>query len=309
MKLVLAGGSGFLGHVLAAHFRTLGWEIVVLTRSPRAGEDGVRQVFWDASTVGGWKTELEGADAAVNLAGRSVNCRYLERNRREILESRVNSTRAIGLAIGECAKPPRVWLNASTATIYRHTLGAAMDESGQIAATPEAKDAFSIEVATSWESAFAEARTPSTRKVAMRAAMVLGTARNSVFPVLRRLVRLGLGGKMGGGKQFVSWIHQRDFCRAVEWLIAHDEFAGPVNLAAPNPVTNRELMEHLRKVCGMPFGLPAAAWMLEVGAFVLRTETELMIKSRRVVPRRLLESGFLFEFPFVRGAFENLAGR
>jgi len=309
MRIVLAGGSGFLGHILAAHFRELDWEVVVLTRSPKSVEVGVRQVLWDASTVGAWKTELEGADAVVNLTGRSVNCRYHGRNRREILESRLNSTRAIGLAIAQCAQPPRVWLNASTATIYKHTFGAAMDESGQIGATPEARDAFSIEVAAAWESALAEARTPSTRKVAMRAAMVLGTARNSVFPVLRWLVRLGLGGKMGSGRQYVSWIHERDFCRAVEWLIAHDEFTGPVNLAAPNPVTNRELMETLKKVCGVPFGLPTSAWMLEVGAAVLRTETELIVKSRRVVPRRLLESGFIFDYPLVHGAFENLVGR
>jgi hypothetical protein len=305
-RVVLAGGSGFLGRALAAHFLKAGREIVVLTRSLGESRD-VRELEWDARTVGEWQRELEGVAAVVNLTGRSVNCRYNQRNRREILNSRVESTRVLGEAIGRCARPPRVWLNAGTATIYTHTLDKEWDEEGERAAALEAKDHFSVEVATVWENALDQAQTPRTRKVVMRMAMVLGLADNSVFPVLRRLARWGLGGRMGSGRQFVSWIHEADYCRAVEWLIAHDALEGPVNLAAPHPVTNAEMMKTLRQVCGVRLGLPATKWMLEIGAYLLRTETELIIKSRRVIPRRLLESGFQFQFPTLREAFENLA--
>jgi hypothetical protein len=308
-RIVLAGGSGFLGRTLAGHLGRSGGTIVILTRSPNLTTQGVREVAWDGATPGDWVRELDGARAVINLAGRSVNCRYHARNRRLILDSRVHSTRALGDAIAACARPPRVWLNASTATIYRHTFGPAWDERGEIGATAEAKDEFSVEVATAWERALAAARTPATRQVALRTAMVLGAGANSVFPTLRRLVRLGLGGPLAGGGQFVSWIHETDFCRAIEWLIEHEDFSGPVNVAAPNPVTNRELMRTLRDACGVPFGLPAARWLLELGAFVLRTETELVIKSRRVVPGRLLAAGFPFRFPDLRPAVADLAAR
>jgi uncharacterized protein (TIGR01777 family) len=308
-KIVLAGGSGFLGRALAKHFKEAGYTITILTRTPKAASNGVREVFWDAHTVGDWAGEMEDAAAIINLAGRSVNCRYHERKRRDIMESRVRSTRVIGEAIVKCQRPLAVWLNASTAAIYKHNFGPAWDESGEIGGTPKAKDEFSIEVATAWERTLNEAPTPATRKVAMRAAMVLGTDKNSVFPMLRRLTRLGLGGKMSDGKQFVSWIHEKDFCRAVEWLITHEQFSGAVNIAAPNPVTNAEMMKLFRNVCGMPIGLPATKWMLEIGAFFLQTETELIIKSRRVIPRRLVESGFPFCFPFLRTALEDLLAR
>jgi uncharacterized protein (TIGR01777 family) len=236
------------------------------------------------------------------------NCRYHYRNRRAILNSRLNSTRVLADAVRACRTPPRVWMNSSTATIYKHSLDQPMDEDGEIGATPAAKDAFSIEVATRWERAFDDAVAPHTRKIALRTAMVLADVPGTVYCVLRRLARLGLGGAMGSGRQYVSWIHHVDFCRAVEWLIDHDEIAEPVNLAAPEPVTNRELMGVLRSVFGVPFGLPATEWMLEVGAWVLRTETELVIKSRRVVPGRLLAEGFEFEHPQVESAIRELAG-
>lgn len=308
-RIVIAGGSGFLGRTLAAHFHERGYAIVILTRSPKAAANGACEIAWDGHTVDDWARELEGVSAVINLAGRSVNCRYHERNRKLILESRIDSTRAIGEAIAICKTPPRAWLNVSTATIYKHTFGTAWDDSGEIGATSEAKDKFSIEVATAWERTLNAAITPGTRKVAMRAALVLGTAKNSVFPILLRLARLGLGGKMGDGRQFVSWIHAQDFCRAVEWLISHRELSGSVNIAAPHPVTNVEMMKLFRDVCGMPIGLPAMKWMLEIGAFFLRTETELIIKSRRVISRRLTESGFTFNFPFLRSALEDLLAR
>ena len=295
--------------MLAKRFTERDYEVVVLTRSPKSNAI-VREVYWDGRSPGAWSSELDGARALINLAGRSVNCRYHARNRNDILHSRVDSTRVLGEAIRACQKPPPIWLNSSTATIYKHSLDRAQDElSGVIGATPEAKDAFSIEVAVAWEKAFDEARTPATRKVALRSAMVLGPGDNSVFPAMRRLARLGLGGRMTSGRQFVSWIHGEDFFRATEWLLTHDDLKGPVNLAAPNPIPNREVMRIFRRVCGVPFGLPAAMWMLEAGAFLLRTETELIIKSRRVVPGRLLASGFQFRFSTMEVAVKEIEDR
>lgn len=306
-KIILAGGSGFLGGELAKHFAALGWEVVILTRSPKSRTDGVREVAWDTKTLGDWARELDGATAVVNLTGRSVDCRYNAKNRREIMDSRVNSTRVVGEAIAQCKHPPRVWLNSSTATVYQHTFGKPHDESSQdMDSAVDAKDAFSVEVAQAWERNLNEANTPKTRKVALRTSMVLGLGRNSVFPVLRRLTKFGLGGRQGSGKQFVSWIHVEDFCRAIEWVIAHEELAGPINQCAPNPLPNTEMMKIFRDVCGMPIGLPATEWMLEIGAFFLRTETELIFKSRRVVPGRLLASGFAFRFPTFREALVDL---
>jgi uncharacterized protein (TIGR01777 family) len=305
-RIILAGGSGFLGGVLAKHFAGLSWNVVVLTRHPKPRTDGAREVAWDGKSAGDWASELEGADAVVNLSGKSVDCRCTPANRKLLIESRTLPTRAVGEAISRCMNPPRVWLNASSATLYKHTFDTPMDENGAQGATREAKDEFSIEIINQWERALIEAQTPRTRKVAMRTTMVLGLSRNSVVPVLRRLTRLGLGGRMGSGRQFVSWMHELDFCRAAEWLIAHEELSGPVNFAAPNPLPNSEMMRTFREVCGVPIGLPATEWMLEIGAFFLRTETELIIKSRRVVPGKLLAGGFEFRFPQFRGALENL---
>ncbi len=257
-RIVLAGGSGFLGRALAGHFHGAGWDVVILTRSPNPKSDSIRETKWDGCTIGDWRRELDDATAVVNLTGKSVNCRYNAANRREILESRVNATRVIGETISQCANPPTVWLNASTATVYKHTFGAAWDESGEIEAASDAKDAFSVEVAQAWEAALDQANTPRTRKVAMRMGMVVGLDKNSVFPVLRRLVRVGLGGRMGSGEQYVSWMHIVDYCRAVEWLMCHDKLSGAVNVVAPNPAPNSEMMRILRRVCGVPFGLPAA---------------------------------------------------
>jgi hypothetical protein len=305
-RIILAGGSGFLGQTLREHFLKQGRDVVVLTRSPREAKDRPREVFWDGRTPGEWTRELDGADVLINLAGRSVDCRYHARNRRLILDSRVDSTRVLGEALARCSRPPRVWLNSSTATLYKHTFGPAWDETGEMGGTPEARDEFSVEVARAWERAFESAPAPGTRKVTLRSAMVLGLGTNSVFPVLRRLARRGLGGPMAGGRQFVSWIHAADFCRALDWLMERDDFSGVVNVAAPHPVTNAEMMRLFRKACGVPFGLPAPHWMLELGAFFLRTETELIIKSRRVKPGRLLSAGFRFLFPEMEGALADL---
>jgi uncharacterized protein len=314
-RLILAGGRGFLGTILAEYFGARGWEVTILTRQPQRPGHGiraggaVRELGWDGVTRGEWVRALEGADLLINLAGLSVNCRYHASNRRRLLASRLDSTRVLGEALTAGEQPPRVWMNSSTATIYQHHFGTPWDEDGEIGSNPAAKDAFSVEIATAWEREFAAAQTPQTRKLALRSAMVLGLGPNSVFPVLRRLVRFGLGGAQAGGQQFVSWIHETDFCRAIEWLHENQAIAGVVNLAAPTPLTNREMMSTLRNLCGMPLGLPATSWMLEAGAFLLRTETELVIKSRCVVSRRLREGGFVFRHTTMKAAMAELMTR
>jgi uncharacterized protein (TIGR01777 family) len=310
MKIVIPGGSGQVGTLLARAFVADLHEVVVLTRRPTYAP--WRVIRWDGETVGQWATEFDGADVVINLAGRSVNCRYTAANRRTILDSRIKSTRAVGQAIAMADRPPRVWLQASTATIYAHRYDAANDEAtGILGGTePDAPDTwrFSIDVAKTWEEAADEAVVPATRKVLMRSAMTMSPDAGSVFDVLLGLVRRGLGGATGHGRQYMSWIHEADFIRAVYWLIDHD-LAGPVNLASPNPLPNAEFMRALREAWGIGFGLPAARWMLEVGTFFIRTESELVLKSRRVVPRRLLESGFEFQLPEWPGAAANLCRR
>jgi uncharacterized protein len=311
MKIVMPGGTGQIGTLLARAFVADGHEVVVLSRTPRNAP--WRVVGWDAQTVGEWAAEIDGADVVINMAGRSVNCRYNAENRRLIKDSRVQSTLAVGRAISQTARPARVWLQASTATIYAHRYDAPNDEAtgvlgGSEVGVPDAWR-FSIDVAKSWEQAANEADLPQTRLVLLRSAMTMSPDPGGVFDVLSGLVRWGLGGANGDGRQYVSWIHDRDFVRAVSWLIEHHELAGPVNLTSPNPLPNAEFMRTLRIAWGMSFGLPAAKWMLEIGAVFLRTETELILKSRRVVPARLLESGFVFQFPTWAEAATDLCRR
>jgi uncharacterized protein (TIGR01777 family) len=302
MKIVIPGGSGQVGTILARSFQAEGHEVVVLSRSP--GSAPWRVVPWDAGSLGAWAAEVDGADVVINLAGRSVNCRYDAANRREILDSRVDSTRVLGAAVARAARPPRVWLQASTATIYAHRYDAPNDEATGIlgGGEPDVPETwrFSIDVARAWERALDEAPAPDVRdvrKVKMRAAMVMSPDPGGVFETLLNLVRRGLGGKAGDGRQYVSWIHHVDFVRSVHWLIGREGFEGPVNLAAPNPLPYADFLRALREAWGIPFGLPATKWMLEIGARVLGTETELVLKSRRVVPGRLLQEGFPFDFP------------
>ncbi len=315
MKIVLAGGSGQVGTMLARTFLSAGHEVVVLSRRPARAP--WRTVYWDAHTLplGGevWVAEINGADVVVNLAGRSVNCRYTPRNRRLIMDSRVQSVRAVGEGIGRCARPPAVWLQASTATIYSHRFDAANDDAtGIIGGTepgvPELWK-FSIDVARAWERAATEVPLSGTRLVLLRSALTLSPDAGGVFDVLLRLVRLGLGGAWADGRQYVSWIHYQDFISACNWLINRTDISGPVNLAAPEPLPNEQFMRDLRRAWGTSVGLPATKMMLELGAMVMRTETELVLKSRRVAPSRLLQEGFAFTFPTWREGAIDLCRR
>ena len=310
-RIIIPGGSGQVGNILSRHFHAQGHDVVVLAR--RVIPAPWRVVGWDGESLGNWTSELENADVLINLAGRSVDCRYTAANRRAIMESRVQTTHLLGRAIGQSVHPPHLWMNASTATIYRHALHRPMDEqTGEIGGNEPnapAKWRFSIDVATNWEKAFFDAPTPNTRKIALRSAVIMSPDRGGVFDTLLHLVRFGLGGTAASGEQFVSWIHDEDFLRSIDYLIARDEIDGVVNIASPNPLRNREFMNTLRQAWGTSIGLPAASWMLEIGTFFLRTETELVLKSRRVVPRRLIEDGFQFQFPEWVAAAQNLVGR
>ncbi len=291
-RIIIAGANGFLARYLTRYFVQRGWNVVGLARHKKGMDDACRYVQWDGKNLGAWAEELDGCDALINLAGRSVNCRYNDENKRLIMDSRVESTRVLGEAIAQCSEPPELWINSSTATIYRHAEDRPQSDMGEIGT------GFSVGVATAWEEAFFSAQVPGrVRKVAIRTAMVLADEPGTVFSYLYQLARFGLGGKVGSGRQMVSWIHVEDFCRAVDWLIEHDEISGPINVTSPDPLCNAELMARFRKHTNMPVGLPATKWMAEIGAFLLRTETELILKSRWVVPTKLLEYGFVFKYP------------
>lgn len=318
MKIVIAGGSGQVGTILARAFHRSGDEVVVLSRRPLDSARGrlVRPwqvVTWDGVALGGWRREVDGSDVVVNLAGHTVNCRYTATNRKEIIDSRVLSTRVVGAAVAQASRPPRVWLQASTATIYAHRYDRPNDEyagvlGGDEPGVPRTWK-FSIDVAKAWEAAFAEAITAGTRKVTLRSAMTMSPDAGGVFDTLLKLVRRGLGGPAGDGRQFVSWVHEDDFVSAVRWLIANDDVDGVVNIAAPHPLPNADFMRVLREASGTSFGLAANRGMLELGALFMRTETELILKSRRVVPARLLEDGFAFKYPLWPAAACDLCQR
>jgi uncharacterized protein len=311
MKVVIPGGSGQVGTILARAFDKPGYEVVVLSRNPTPSP--WRVVAWDAKTLGSWASEIDGANVVINLAGYNVNCRYHQQNRRVIKYSRVESTRIVGEAIARCSSPPAVWLQASTATIYAHRYDAPNDETDGIIGGSEENVPetwrFSIDVAKSWEQALNEAIVPHTRKILLRSAMIMSPDRGGVFDTLLGLTRYGLGGCAGDGEQYVSWIHDQDFIRSIFWIIEHEEIKGHINLSSPNPVTNAEFMRILREAWGIRIGLPATTWMLEIGAILIRTETELILKSRRVIPGKLQAMGFDFHFPTWAEAARDLCKR
>ena len=311
LHIVIPGGSGQVGTILGRHLHAQGHHVTVLAR--KTVTVPLQVIVWDGMRLGDWAASLDGADVLINLSGRTVNCRYTAKNRAEIRESRTGTTRLLGRALSQLVRPPRLWMNASTATIYRHALDRPMDEStGEVGGRERDVPGtwhFSIAVATNWEQSFFSAHTPNTRKVALRSAMTMSPDPGGVFDQLLRLVRFGLGGTAGSGQQFVSWIHDTDFLRSIDYLIAHEELNGPINLAAPNPLPNREFMHALRQAAGVSTGLPSTRFMLELGALFLRTETELILKSRRVIPGRLLQSGFHFQFPDWASAARDLVSR
>ena len=295
-KIILVGGNGYVGGVLANHFSGIAREIIIISRKAAIQKLNIKTVVWDGKTRDKWEKELVGADLIVNLCGKNVNCRYTEKNREEIINSRLIPTKLLGEVINNMDNPPKVWINVTSATIYRHAEDVAQDEiSGEIGY------GFSIEVCKLWEASFFESYTPKTRKIALRMGIVLGR-KDGAFPRLLNLVKVGMGGKQGDGKQYVSWIHEQDVAQSIEWLINKPEINGIVNCTAPEAVKNELLMATIRKVYGVPFGIPAPAWLLEIGAKLIGTETELILKSRWVKPTILMENGFVFQY----GKLENV---
>jgi len=301
-KLIIAAGTGFLGEVLTNHFKEKFGEIVILTRGKSKTNNNIRYVNWNAKTFSGWENELENADVLINFAGKSVDCRYTEKNKKEILLSRIQSTKILNQAVLNCENSPKHWLNSSTSTIYRFSLDKQMDEiNGEIG------NDFSMNIAQSWEKAFFKTETPNTIKTALRTSIVIGKNGGAFIP-LKTLAKIGLGGKQGKGNQFISWIHQNDFANAIDFII-QKEITGVVNIVSPQPISNSDFMKKLRKSLGFPFGIPINSFLLKIGSFIIRTETELVLKSRNVIPKRLLENGFKFEFENIDIAFQNLLNK
>ncbi len=290
-KIVLAGGTGFIGTVLCEYFRHSAHHIIVLSRSPHAPHDNVHYEQWDGKSQGPWSTSLEGADLLVSLSGKNVNCRYTGKNMREIYSSRLEPAAALAEAVAGAQHPPRTWVHLASATIYRHAEDRPQDEE-----TGELGSGFSVDVCRRWENVFWDTRTPATKKVLLRVGLVLGPD-DGVFPRLKNLVRLGMGGHQGSGRQMMSWVHQQDVARIVEWAHWHGVDGEVYNATAPTVVSNRELMKLIRESYGVPFGVPTPHWLLEPGAVIIGTETELILKSRWVYPKKLLDAGFTFQFP------------
>jgi uncharacterized protein (TIGR01777 family) len=298
-KIVIAAGTGFIGTGLVDYFGNDN-DIIILTRQPKADHGRVTYVKWDARTLGDWCRHLEKTDLLINLAGKSVNCRYTAENKQEIFDSRTNATAILGAAIRTLQQAPSLWINAASATIYRHAEDRPMDEfNGEIA------DDFSVQVCKRWEATFHDAEVPHTRKALLRIAVTIGHQGGVMEPYLN-LIKFGLGGHQGSGKQRFSWVHIDDVCRMMAWLYEHPELDGAFNCSAPHPVSNKEFMRTLRKAGGHLFGLPAPAWMLRIGAQLIGTETELLLKSRWVLPTRALQAGFVFQYPKLQPAMENI---
>jgi len=299
-KVVLAGGNGYLGHVLAKHFSSITDEIVILSRKAQPAQGNIKTMVWDGKTTGDWTSALKNADLLVNLCGKNVNCRYTEKNKKEIFDSRLIPTGLLGKAIEGIKDQPKLWINITSATIYRHAEDHYQDEF-----TGEIGEGFSIEVCKAWENSFFETNTPNTRKIALRMGIVMGKT-DGAFPRLLNLVKAGMGGKQGNGQQYVSWVHEQDVALSIEWLLQQDKIAGIINCTAPEPVKNDVLMSAIRKTYGINFGLPTPAWLLAVGAKIIGTETELILKSRWVKPTILLNSGFAFKYPTIELAVEDI---
>ncbi|SDS38214.1 hypothetical protein SAMN05216490_1055 [Mucilaginibacter mallensis] len=295
-KIILAGGSGFIGQILAAHFTGKDDEVIVLTRSSNRVVNNVKYVNWNAATIGNWVAELENCDVLINLNGKSVNCRYNDKNKKEILDSRVNATRVLGEAIRMIENAPKLWINAASATIYRYAEDRPQDEY-----TGELGKGFSVDVCKQWEAAFFEQDTPGVRKIGLRIAITLGR-KGGVMPYYFNLAKFGLGGRQGSGKQYFSWVCENDVTGVIDFLRDHEELEGVFNVSAPNPVQNHEFMSVVRNVMKMPLGLPATKWMLAIGTRLLSTEAELVLKSRWVVPTRLQEAGYVFKVPYIKDA-------
>jgi uncharacterized protein len=302
-KIILAGGNGYVGTVLANYYRDLAKQVIILARTSKEQDGNIKTIVWDGKTQGDWIKELPGADMLINLCGKNVNCRYTEKNKAAIIASRLLPTTILGEVIAGLTDPPKLWINVTSATIYRHAEDRPQDEE-----TGEIGTGFSIDVCRKWEETFFNIDTPKTRKIALRMSIVMGAA-DGAFPRLLNLVKFGLGGMQGNGEQYVSWVHEQDTARCMEWLFDRPEMDGVINCTAPTPIKNKMFMSYIRQACHMPLALPAPEWLLKIGAIVIGTETELILKSRWVLPQRLTDDGFVFKFPEAKAAVENILNK
>jgi uncharacterized protein len=301
MKVILSGGTGYLGKLLQEHFLSKNDEVVVISRSSKSSNSSnLRFVQWDGENLGDWQKELENSDVLINLSGRTVNCRYNEKNKKEIFDSRLKSTAIIGKAIQDAQNAPKIWLNFASATIYRHAEDRPMDDE-----TGEIGSGFSVEVCKAWEKTFFDNKTSKTRQVALRLAMVMGKNDGPLVPLIQH-AKMGLGGKHASGNQYISWLSEPDFLGAIEYIIVNESINGAINVSSPNPLPDREFMRLVRTNFGLPFGLPLAKWMIEIGSFFMQTESELILKSRRVVPSKLQKLGYNYKFPTIETYFEHI---
>jgi uncharacterized protein (TIGR01777 family) len=300
-RVVLAGSSGFLGRALATESLKRDYEVVVLTRTPHKREDGVREAEWDGEHIGEWIRFLDGAEAVVNLAGRSVNCRHTPENLDALASSRVNSIRTLAAAFGHVKLPPRVWVQAGAAGFYGNTRDIICDE-----ASPAGNDGLAG-VCVQWERAFNSVSAPKTRRVLLRIGIVLGRD-GGALSVLGKLAKWFLGGAAGSGRQYVSWIHLADVNRMFIAAIERGDLAGTFNATAPNPVTNAEFMRELRRALHRPWSPPAPEWAVRLGSWLMQTDPSLALAGCRCAPKRFLESGFPFQFPELCAALQNIYG-
>lgn len=299
MKIVIAGGTGFLGESLERYFEAKKHEVFILSRNPKRENE----IYWDAKTLGDWSKGLENADVLINLVGKSVDCRYTEKNKAEIYSSRICSTQILQKAVDQTENKPKLWINASSATVYIHS-----ETQQNTEASGTIGDDFSMNICKSWEAEFFKQKDNLTRKVALRTSIVLGNE-GGAFPKLKTVTKWGLGGKQGRGNQMVSWIHIEDFCRAISFVVTEKTISGAINITAPNPIPNHFLMEELRGKMGKSFGLDASVWQLEIASLFLNTETELLLKSRNVIPEILQKKGFRFLYPTLSLALSSLLHR
>lgn len=316
-KLIIAGGTGFIGQAIAEFFGKEN-QVIVLSRhgvnshtNNNHGhllfpEQGYRITYrrWDGTHVEKhWASELEAADILINLSGKSVNCRYTKQNKQAIFDSRTFPTRTLGEAIRNCIEPPKLWINASSATIYRHATDKPQDEY-----TGDIENDFSVQVCKQWEKAFYDQRTPFTRKIALRMAITLGKDGGVMAPYFT-LAKFLMAGKQGNGKQLYSWVHAEDVCRMIEWMYEKKDTEGTFNCVSPNAITNNVFMQTLRKATGHKIGLPIYGWMLKFGKLFTGTEPELLLKSRWVIPAKLQEKGFIFKYNYLEDALNDIVSK
>lgn len=298
-KIIIAGGSGFIGQELANYFKDK-FLVIVLTRGNSKTANGITFINWDVKSLGNWAAELEGAEALINLTGKSVDCRYNEANKAEIYASRLDSTAILGEAIKQCKQKPKVWMNAASGTIYRNEYEKPNTETNGIIG-----EGFSVDVCQKWEQLFYSFSLDEVRQINLRIAIVLQKDKSVMVP-FKNLAKFGLGGKAGNGKQMFSWIHVDDFCSAIDYFINNNNCAGTYNLASPNAVTNAYFMQKIREKINMPIGINQPKWVLEIGAWLISTETELLLKSRWVYPERLIQEGFEFKYKRIEDAILSL---